>query len=217
VDHRPASRGPGIAELRNLTRDERVQVNMRARKRRLVPTASGAVVTGTIVLAVAACGVIGPVAGGGASHSPSAQPPRPGTAVTATLSRAPRPGKLTPAPPAPSRHRRITAPASGQVTVTTSDDGATVVVVPGQMITVVLAGQGMLSWNPPRLAESVPGSLRQLSATGGYPSKAPARTSYRAVRAGTAEVLSSTNARCLHSRPPCAVAQRLWQVTVVVR
>ena len=106
---------------------------------------------------------------------------------------------------------------SGQVTVTTSDDGATVVVVPGRVITVVLAGQGMLRWNQPRLAGSVPGVLRQLSASGGYPAKAPAQASYRAVRAGTAEIISGTNARCLHTHPPCEIAQRLWRVTVVVR
>ena len=137
--------------------------------------------------------------------------------MTVTFSRAPGSGKLTPPPGAPSRHRRITVGHSGQVTLTTADDGATVVVVPGQMITVVLAGQGMLRWNPPRLAGSVPGALRQLSASGGYPSDAPARTSYRAIQAGTAEIISGTNAPCLHAHPPCEIAQRLWRVTVVVR
>ena len=145
-----------------------------------------------------------------------AHPPRPGTAVAVTFSRAPRSGTLTPTPEQPSRHRRITAGRSGQVTVTRSDDGATVVLVPGQVITVVLAGQGMLLWNRPRLARSVAGVLRQLSASGGYPSEAPARASYRAVRVGPAEIISGTNARCLHTQPPCEIAQRLWRVTVVV-
>jgi hypothetical protein len=190
---------------------------MRARKRHIVPFASDAVMVGAVVLAVAACGVTGPAAGGEAKRPGSAQPLRPGTAVTMTLSRAPRPGKVTSAPAAPSRHRRITVGHSGQVTVTTSDDGATVVVVPRQVITVVLGGQGMLRWNRPRLAGSVPGVLRQLSASGGYPSKAPARASYRAVRVGTAKIISGTNARCLHTHPPCEIAQRLWRVTVVVR
>jgi hypothetical protein len=170
-----------------------------------------------VVLAVAACGVTGPVAVGGARPSESARPLPPGAAVTVTLSRAPRPGKVTSAPTAPSRYRRITAGHTGRVTVTASDDGATVVVVPGQVVTVVLGGQGMIRWNRPRLDGSVPGVLRQLGATGGYPSKAPARASYRAVLAGTAEILSGTNARCLHTQPPCEIAQRLWRVTVVVR
>jgi hypothetical protein len=204
-------------EPRNLTRDERVQECMRARKRRIVPTAFDTVMAGAVVLAVAACGVTGPVAGGGARRPGSAQPPRPGTAVTAMLSRAPRPGKITSPPVSPSRHHRITVGRSGQVTVTTWDDGATVVVVPGQVITVVLGGQGMLRWNRPRLAGSVPGVLRQLSASGGYPSTAPARASYRAVRAGTADIFSGTNARCLHTHPRCEIAQRLWRVSVVVR
>jgi hypothetical protein len=103
------------------------------------------------------------------------------------------------------------------VTVTPSDGGATIVVVPRQVITVVLGGQGMLQWNPPRLAGSATGILRQLSGSGGYPTTAPARASYRAVRAGTAEILSGTNARCLHAHPPCEIAQQLWRVTVVVR
>jgi hypothetical protein len=55
-----------------------------------------------------------------------------------------------------------------------------------------------------------------LTASGGYPSKAPALASYRAVEPGTAEILSGTNARCLHAQPVCAIAQRLWRVTVVV-
>jgi len=190
---------------------------MRARNRGILPSVSVAVTIGTVVLAVAACGVTGSVPGGDASRTRPAHPPRPGTAVTVTFSRAPQSGKLSPGPAVPSGRRRITAGHSGRVTLTTSDDDATVVVVPGQVITVVLAGRGMLRWNPTRLAGSVPGTLRQLSATGGYPSTAPARASYRAVRAGTAEIVSGTNARCLHTRPPCAIAQRLWRVTVVVR
>jgi hypothetical protein len=190
---------------------------MRARNPRIVRSISGAVTIGTLVLAVAACGVIGSVPGAGAIRTTPAHPPRPGTAVTVTFSRAPGSGKLTAAPRAPSRHRRITVGRSGQVTLTTADDGATVLAVPGQMITVVLAGQGMLGWNPPRLAGSVPGALRQLSSRGGYPSEAPARTSFRAIQAGAAEIISASNAPCLHAHPPCEIVQRLWRVTVVVR
>ncbi|HEX6931702.1 MAG TPA: hypothetical protein VF162_06150 [Streptosporangiaceae bacterium] len=87
----------------------------------------------------------------------------------------------------------------------------------GQVINVILGAHGMLTWNPPRVAGSVPGVLRQLSAGGGYPAKGPARASYRAVAAGRVEILSGTNARCLHATPPCAIAQRLWRVIIVVR
>jgi hypothetical protein len=189
---------------------------MRARKGHLVPSASDAIMAGAVLMAVAACGVTGQATGGGARPG-SAPPPRPGTGVTVTLSSAPRPGKLTSAPPAPSGHRRITVGPSGQVIVTTSNDGATVVLVPGQVIIVVLGSQGMPEWNRPRLAGVVPGVLQQINASGGYPSTAPARATYRAVQAGTAEILSSTNARCLHTNPPCEIAQRLWRVTVTVR
>jgi hypothetical protein len=103
------------------------------------------------------------------------------------------------------------------VTVTASDDGAKVVLVPGQVITVVLGGQSILGWDRPRLAGLVPGALREINASGGYPSTAPARANYRAVLAGTAEIISSTDARCLHTSPPCEIAQRLWRITVIVR
>lgn len=190
---------------------------MRTGKGHIVPAAVAAVMTGATVLAVAACGLASSMTAVGGSRDRSAQSPQPGTAVTVTVSRAPEPGTLTPAPEASSSHRKITAGRSGRVPINAADDGATVVVVPGQVITVVLGGQGMLMWNPPRLAGAVPGVLRQLAASGGYPSMAPARASYRAVRAGTAAILSGTNARCLHSHPPCAIPQRLWRVTVVVR
>ena len=189
---------------------------MHPRNGRIVSRASKAILLGAVLLAATACGVTGPVADGGSSQRQSVQP-QPGTAVSATLSRAPRAGELTPTPAAPSRQRRITASHSGQVTVTTSDNGATVVAAPGQVLTVVLRGKGMLMWNRPRLTGSLAGVLRQLSGSGGYPSKAPARARYRAARSGTAEILSGTNARCLHTHPPCAIAQQLWRITVVVR
>jgi hypothetical protein len=101
--------------------------------------------------------------------------------------------------------------------LTASDDGATVIATPGQVVIVVLRGQGMLTWNRPRVAGLMPGALRQLSARGGYLSMAAAQARYRVVKAGTATIVSGTNARCLHAHPPCAIPQRAWQVTVVVR
>jgi hypothetical protein len=187
---------------------------MRRRKGHIVPRVTGAVMAGAIVVGVAACGVNGST-GGGAGGQPSAQPQASGTAVT--VSRQPRIGSLTPAPVAHSGHRKITVGPSGRVTVTISDDGVTVKIVPGQLITVLLGSQGTLQWTRPRLAGPAAAVLRQLSASGGYPSQAPARAAFRAVQAGTAVILSSTDARCLHAHPACAIPERLWRVTVVVR
>ena len=205
-----------VACPRNLMREQRVQVDMRARKDHIVRSVAGPVMIGAVVVGVAACG-FNSATGSGEHRTGGAQTPEPGTAVTVTFSRAPSPGGFASAPAAHLGHARITAGHSGHVTVTTSDDGATVVIVPGQTITVVLSGQGMGKWNRPRLGGSALGVLRQVSASGGYPSSAPARAAFRAVRVGTEAILSATNARCLHARPPCAIAQRSWRVKVVVR
>ena len=101
--------------------------------------------------------------------------------------------------------------------MTASDNGATVVVSRGQQIRVVLTGQGTLTWHRPSLAASAPGVLRLLNASGGYPSRLPARATYRAALTGTTQIVSITDARCLHAHPPCAFPQRSWQVTIIVR
>ncbi len=189
---------------------------MRARKSPVVRSAAHGITVAAAVLGAAACGINSP-ASGGTNGPGSAQSPRPGTAVTVRLSRAPSPGRLTPAPPARSHHATVKVGHTGPVIITTTDDGATVVVAPGQLITVILSGQGMLRWNRPRLAPAAQGVLRQVSASGGYPSEAPARASFHAVREGTEAILSGTDARCLHAQPRCAIVQRLWRVTVVVR
>jgi len=189
---------------------------MRASKDHIKRSVTGPVIIGVVVVGVAACG-INSATGGGEHRTGGTKLPEPGTAVTVTLSPAPSPGGFASAPAAHFGHARITAGHSGHVTVTASDDGATIVILPGQTITVVLGGQGIVAWNRPRLGGSAPGVLRQVSVTGGYPSSAPARVTFRAVRAGTEAILSATNARCLHARPPCAIAQRSWRVKVVVR
>jgi hypothetical protein len=182
----------------------------------MVRSVTGSVIAAVFVVGVAACG-INTATVGGQHRTERTQPPEPGAAVTVTLSRAPSPGGFESASATHSGRARIRAGDSGHVTVTTSDDGTTVVIVRGQTITVVLGGQGMVEWNRPLLGGSLPGVLRQVSASGGYPSSAPARATFRAVRAGTEAILSATNARCLHARPACAIAQRSWLVKVVVR
>ena len=108
-------------------------------------------------------------------------------------------------------------PASSGVVITVADNGKTVVLTPGKVLVVRLAGQGMLTWDRPRLAGSGPGALRELSAHGGYPSRAPVVARFLAVRPGTATLSSITDARCLHVAPKCAFAQRGWHVKVIVR
>jgi hypothetical protein len=107
-------------------------------------------------------------------------------------------------------------PASGAVTVTEADNGRTVTIARGKVLVVKLGSQGMLSWDRPRLTGPMPGALRELSASGGYPSHAPVVARFLAVRPGTATLSSVTDARCLHVAPKCAFPQRGWHVTVIV-
>jgi hypothetical protein len=59
-------------------------------------------------------------------------------------------------------------------------------------------------------------ALRRASASGGYPRRGPALATFTAVTPGRVKLHSITDAACLHSRPACMLAQRTWQVTVVV-
>jgi hypothetical protein len=97
-------------------------------------------------------------------------------------------------------------------TLTVADSGETVRLKVGQSVRVVLRGGG--TWDLPRAAGK---AVRRTSASGGYPTSPPARATFRAVRPGTAVLRSMTDAKCLHAQPPCAIAQRLWTVTVIVR
>ena len=45
----------------------------------------------------------------------------------------------------------------------------------------------------------------------------PARATFVAVRVGRAFLFSMTDAPCLHAKPRCMIAQRLWRVTIIVR
>ena len=103
------------------------------------------------------------------------------------------------------------------VIVTAADNGRTVVLARGKVLVVRLASQGLLTWDRPRLADSAPAALRELSARGGYPSRAPVVARFLAVRPGRATLSSITDARCLHVAPRCAFDQRLWHVRVIVR
>jgi len=112
--------------------------------------------------------------------------------------------------------RRILVGRSGKVTLTQSDDGATVVLSRGQLIIVVLGSPGYPTWDQPLAAGPHLAALRRVSAVGGYPSSAPARATFVAVTAGKALIRSITDAACLHTKPACEIAQRVWQVSVIV-
>jgi hypothetical protein len=85
------------------------------------------------------------------------------------------------------------------------------------MIIVVLGSRGYTSWDKPLAAGPEASALRRISASGGYPSSAPARAIFLAVRPGTALLRSITDAPCLHAKPQCEIAQQVWQVTVIVK
>jgi hypothetical protein len=111
------------------------------------------------------------------------------------------------------------SPSSAPVTpagnvLTAADTGATVTLVTGQRLTVDLTpGSGAYAWHRPRLAGS---GLRLLSVTGGYPAHGPMRAVYLATGPGTAVLSSVSDMPCLHERPRCLVAQRLWTATVII-
>jgi hypothetical protein len=132
------------------------------------------------------------------------------SAVRGTVT-APPSGAVT-VPP-----KRIVAGRAGQVRLTQSDNGAIVVLRPGQRVVVVLGGQGPGSWDRPRATGSQPAVLRLISASGGYPASGPAIATFLAVRPGKAAITSTSDAACLHAVPACEIAQQLWQVTVIVR
>jgi len=112
------------------------------------------------------------------------------------------------------------SPSSASVTpagnvLTAADTGARVTLVTGQQLTVDLApGAGAYAWHQPRLTGS---GLRLLSVTGGYPSHGLMRAVYLATGPGTAALSSASDMPCLHARPRCLVAQRLWTATVVIQ
>jgi hypothetical protein len=112
------------------------------------------------------------------------------------------------------------SPSSSPVTpagnvLTAADTGARVTLMTGQRLTVDLApGAGAYAWHRPRLTGS---GLRLLSVTGGYPSHGLMRAVYLASGPGTAVLSSSSDMPCLHARPRCLVAQRLWTATVIIQ
>lgn len=97
--------------------------------------------------------------------------------------------------------------------MTVADNGATVRLGVGQRLHVVLSVRGEQQWDRP--ASSGP-AVHLVAATGGYPTRQPADAVFLAVRAGRASVSSVTDYACLHTRPACKIAQRVWAIRVIV-
>src|SRR5215472_5901838 len=122
----------------------------------------------------------------------------------------------------PPTQRSLSAPLPSSTPITpagnvltAADVHARVTLVTGQRLTVDLApGSGAYAWHRPRLTGS---GLRLLSVTGGYPSHSLMRAVFLATGPGTAVLSSVSDTPCLHERPRCLVAQRLWAATVIIR
>lgn len=119
-------------------------------------------------------------------------------------------GSASPAGSASSPASPVPTSASS---LTAADNGATVRVSTGQMVTVTLSAHGAFGWHVPVASGT---ALRRVSASGGYPGKAPARAVFQAERPGRAVLSSADDIACLHSHPACMLAQRAWRVTVIV-
>jgi hypothetical protein len=122
----------------------------------------------------------------------------------------------------PPTQRSLSAPIPSSTPVTpagnvltAADADARITLVTGERLTVVLApGPGAYAWHRPRLTGT---GLRLLSVTGGYPSHGPMRAVFLATGPGTAVLSSLSDMPCLHERPRCLIAQRLWTATGIIR
>ncbi len=163
-----------------------------------------------VTVGATACGAQ-TASGAGGTPSPD---PHPVTTAPASVRISPgatvRLSALSPPAPRPTGTR---TPA-GLVTLTTADNGTTIAVRTGQVITVDLRARGVMSYRQPQASGP---ALARLSASGGYPSGRAAMARFRAVHPGTSDLFSVTDARCLHTTPRCAFPQISWRVTVVVR
>jgi hypothetical protein len=119
----------------------------------------------------------------------------------------------------------ITPPAAiTKVTVTSSDNGATVFLTTGQHLVVKVGSPGPpvwngspqgadMYWNPPQSTSS--GELYRSGSTmcpGGS-----ALAVFTAVGTGGTTVEATSDAPCLHARPACQIPQALVAIYVVVR
>lgn len=148
----------------------------------------------SVALVLAGCGTAVPPAGSVATQTTAAQP-------TQRSLTTPFP-TITPVTP------------TGNL-LTAGDTGATVTVSVGQRLTVELSpGPGAYAWDRPGLTGS---GLQLESVVGGYPVRNPVRAVYLATGPGTAVLSAGSDAPCLHLRPRCTIAQRVWTIRVIVQ
>ena len=114
--------------------------------------------------------------------------------------------------PADGAASTATSQARPPVSLTALSNGTTVRLFRGQSVSVVLRGNA-LSWHVPAATGK---AMRRTSAGGGYPGRQPARATFLATWPGRVVLSSFDDIACLHTRPPCAVAQRSWRVVVFV-
>jgi hypothetical protein len=99
------------------------------------------------------------------------------------------------------------------VMLTAADNGRTVRVTPGAVISVRLAPNAG-SYDPPVSDDET--VLTRTSNEGGYPVGGDAIARFSALAPGTAHISSQTDLSCMHSNPRCMVATRVFTVTVIV-
>ena len=86
----------------------------------------------------------------------------------------------------------------------------TVRLVPGQHLQLALPQ----AYTPPVVDD--PSTLRTLTGSGGYPTGQPLRVELVALRAGTTDVQTHTDADCFHAVASCAYPQADLTLRVVV-
>lgn len=160
------------------------------------------VAVSALTTAVAACGTqaAGQLAGPPAATA-TASPARTATASPQAAGTA---SWRSPSPP---------PTLTGPVTLTSSDNGATVRLHVGQQVAVALASMGLFSWHVPAAMGT---AVTRVSASGGYPGQQPARAAFLAVRPGNATLTAIDDTACLHAQPACEPAQQEWRVTVII-
>jgi len=124
------------------------------------------------------------------------------TASPVRVTVPPSPASPTPVPPADPAH------------LTEADSGQTIRVRVGEQVNVELPGGSGGGYHQPASSSDV---MNRTAASGGYPTDQPARASFVATRAGTADLTAYDDFACLHTRPRCLPPQREWIVHVVVQ
>lgn len=136
--------------------------------------------------------------------------------IVACGSRGERPGATGSPSPSPTPSTPTASPVGSGSTqvvqvVDGSSSGKTVELRVGEYLRVELEAD----YQQPTAR---PGDvLERTSATGGYPTRRSMIATFRAVKAGGADVESSTDYECLHATPSCALPQQTWSIHVVVK